>query len=58
MKKNRKAPTKKRIQTKAGKDFFKDTDIVNSVKGAKDIKVLPIHKIAEIVFGNDPKKNN
>ena len=58
MGKNRKAPTKKRIQTKADKDFFKDTDIVKSVKGAKEIKVLPIHKIAEIVFGNDPKKNN
>jgi len=28
MKKSREAPTKKRIQTKADKDFFKDTDIV------------------------------
>ena len=58
MKKSREAPAKKKIQAKAGKDFFKDTDIVKSVKGAKEIKILPLHKIAEIVFGNDPKKNN
>jgi len=58
MKKSREAPAKKKIQAKADKDFFKDTDIVKSVKGAKEIKILPLHKIAEIVFGNDPKKNN
>ena len=58
MKKKRQAPDKRKIRAKADKDFFKDTDIVKSVKGAKEIKILPLHKIAEIVFGNDPKKNN
>jgi len=36
MKKKRKAPDKKKIRTKAGKDFFKDTDIMKSLKGVKD----------------------
>lgn len=58
MKKSREAPAKKKVKVKADKDLFKDTDIVKSVKSGKEIKILPLHKIAEIVFGNDPKKNN
>lgn len=58
MKKSREAPAKRKFKAKPDKDFFKDTDIVKSAKGAKEIKILPLHKIAEIVFGNDPKKNN
>ena len=57
-KKKRKAPDKKKMPAKAEMEFSKDTDIAKLMKGSKDISVLPIHKIAELVFGNDPKKNN